>query len=111
MKLPAAVERSLARAGGLQGVISRLPEEGVLKRKSEVFRALSDPVRLKALHLLEASPLCVCLIKEALGDIADSKLSYHLSVLKNAGLIEGKRSGNWVIYRITKEGRRLLKRI
>jgi ArsR family transcriptional regulator len=37
--------------------------------------------------------------------IADSKLSYHLTILKDAGLIEGEYQGNWIIYNITDTGR------
>jgi ArsR family transcriptional regulator len=53
--------------------------------------------------MLSVKPLCVCVIKEVLS-IADSKLSYHLSVLKKAGLIVGEAQGNWIIYRLTTEG-------
>lgn len=52
--------------------------------------------------MLAVRPLCV--IKEVLS-IADSKLSYHLSVLKEAGLIVGEAQENWIIYRLTDEGR------
>jgi ArsR family transcriptional regulator len=37
--------------------------------------------------------------------IKDSKLSYHLSVLRDNGLIEGKQKGNWIIYSVTEKGR------
>ena len=40
--------------------------------------------------------------------IADSKLSYHLTILKEAGLIEGEYHGNWIIYSITGAGSRYL---
>jgi len=47
-------------------------------------------------------------IKAATG-IADSRLSYHLQVLKKAGLIEGDQQGNYIIYRITPSGKQILK--
>ena len=53
--------------------------------------------------MLAVQPLCVCVIKAVL-EIADSKLSYHLSVLKKAGLIQGDQQGNWIIYRLTGGG-------
>jgi len=75
----------------------------VLERESGVHRALGDPLRLKILMMLSVQPLCVCIVKAVLG-IADSKLSYHLGVLKKANLITGEAQGNWIIYRLTTEG-------
>jgi ArsR family transcriptional regulator len=40
--------------------------------------------------------------------LSGSKLSYHLNILKENGLIEGENDGNWIIYSITERGRRLL---
>jgi ArsR family transcriptional regulator len=70
---------------------------------SATHHALSDPVRMTILHLLAVQPLCVCIIKSCIG-IADSKLSYHLTVMKKAGLIDGEQQGNWIIYRLTDKG-------
>jgi ArsR family transcriptional regulator len=66
----------------------------------EWYRACADPVRLKILALLMDQPLCVCVIK-AVVKIADSKLSYHLNILKKAGMIEGDQQGQYIIYQIT----------
>jgi DNA-binding transcriptional ArsR family regulator len=101
--LPPGIEESLCRCGGIEGLLARLPENETLERASIVFKALADPIRLKILAMLAKQPLCVCVIKAVLG-IADSKLSYHLSVLKKAGLIVGDQQGNWIIYRLTNEG-------
>jgi len=103
MLLPPDVEESLCRCGGIAGLAEQLPDDAALKRKSALHRALADPFRLKILAMLSVKPLCVCVIKEVLS-IADSKLSYHLSVLKKAGLIVGEAQGNWIIYRLTTEG-------
>ena len=103
MPLPPDVEESLCRCGGIAGLAEQLPDDAALKRKSALHRALADPFRLKILAMLSVKPLCVCVIKEVLS-IADSKLSYHLSVLKKAGLIVGEAQGNWIIYRLTTEG-------
>ncbi|MBN1195386.1 MAG: helix-turn-helix transcriptional regulator [Methanomicrobiaceae archaeon] len=53
--------------------------------------------------MLRVQPLCVCVIKEVL-HIADSKLSYHLSVLRKAGMITGEQQGSWIIYSLTGTG-------
>jgi ArsR family transcriptional regulator len=47
------------------------------------------------------------LIKE-ITSVPDSKLSYHLSILKEAGLITGKQEGNWIIYRTTDLAKKML---
>ncbi|WP_342771620.1 MULTISPECIES: metalloregulator ArsR/SmtB family transcription factor, partial [unclassified Methanoculleus] len=103
LPLPPDVEESLCRCGGIAGLTGQLPGDDLLKRESALFRALADPLRLKILAMLAVQPLCVCVIKAVLG-IADSKLSYHLSVLKKMGLIAGEAQGNWIIYRLTADG-------
>lgn len=74
-----------------------------------IHHALSDPVRIKILHLLSVQPLCVCVIKQCVR-MADSKLSYHLNILKDRGLIEGQTRKNWIIYRLTDAGTQYVKR-
>ena len=64
-----------------------------------VFRALGDPVRLRVLSLLEDGQRCVCDLLVDL-DMAPSLLSYHLRVLKDAGLVEATRRGKWIDYRL-----------
>ncbi|MCP1714263.1 ArsR family transcriptional regulator [Methanocalculus alkaliphilus] len=106
MELPAEIESSLCECGGIAGLIGRLPPEEVVEGTVSIFRGLADPLRLKILILLAVQPLCVCVIRAVLG-VADSRLSYHLSILKNAGLIAGEQSGNWIIYRLTEDGERV----
>ncbi len=103
LPLPPEVEKSLCRCGGIAGLVERLPEDETLARASALHRALADPLRLKVLAMLAVQPLCVCVIKAVLG-IADSKLSYHLGVLRKAGLIAGEAQGNWIVYRLTDDG-------
>ena len=64
-----------------------------------IFKALSDETRLRILKLLEQGELCVCDIFSAL-DMVQPKVSFHLSVLKEAGLIIDRKEGRWVHYRI-----------
>jgi ArsR family transcriptional regulator, arsenate/arsenite/antimonite-responsive transcriptional repressor len=64
-----------------------------------IFKALSDQTRLRVLKLLEHGELCVCDIFSAL-DMVQPKVSFHLSVLKEAGLIADRKEGRWVHYRI-----------
>lgn len=65
-----------------------------------MFGALSDPIRLSILDLLGGEPRCVCDLQEALS-IAPNLLSYHLRILRKAGLVESTRRGRWVDYRLS----------
>lgn len=103
-EMPEEVAEALIACGGVKAMEARLPDEEQLARLCAFHRACSDPVRLKILSMLSPQPLCVCVIKEVTG-VADSKLSYHLGVLKKAGLIEGEPQGNWIIYSLTGDGR------
>lgn len=89
----------------MKAISRSIPEDGDIELQSKAYQALSDPIRLKILALLSRQPLCVCLIKEVI-PIPDSKLSYHLCILKEAGLIKGKQEANWIIYHLTSKGRR-----
>lgn len=62
-----------------------------------VFGALSDATRLRILKLLERGELCVCNIVKVLG-MSQPKVSFHLNVLKSAGLIKDKKQGRWIHY-------------
>lgn len=64
-----------------------------------IFKSLSDETRLRILKLLERGELCVCDIVAAL-DLIQPKVSFHLAVLKEAGLIKDRRQGKWIHYRI-----------
>ncbi len=63
------------------------------------FKALADETRIKIIKLLEQGELCVCDIVAAL-DLQQSKVSFHLGVLKEAGLIQDRKEGKWTHYRI-----------
>jgi ArsR family transcriptional regulator len=66
---------------------------------SRFFKALGDEMRLRIVALLSHGELCVCHIEEALG-LSQSNVSHHLSVLRNAGIVEPHRNGKWVYYRL-----------
>ena len=61
------------------------------------FHALSDETRLQLLELLRDGEQCVCDLTDAL-DAAQSRLSFHLKTLKDAGLVTDRREGRWVYY-------------
>src|SRR5687768_7988282 len=65
--------------------------------------ALSDSNRVRALLALRGGELCVCQLIELLG-LAPSTVSKHLSILRNADLIEDRKEGRWVYYRLAGAG-------
>ena len=67
---------------------------------ARVFAALADPARLRVLAVLADSQQCVCDIQSA-APMATNLLSYHLRTLREAGLVEGKRRGRFIDYRLT----------
>ncbi len=66
------------------------------------LRALSDPTRLEILALLRQGEQCVCELTSAL-EAAQSRLSFHLRVLKEVGLVTDRRDGRWVYYTLVDE--------
>jgi len=61
------------------------------------FHALSDPLRVQTLELLRNQELCVCDLCETLG-VTQSKLSFHLKTLREAGLVRARQEGRWIYY-------------
>jgi ArsR family transcriptional regulator len=66
---------------------------------TKLFKALSDPGRLRILKMLQYRSLCVCEITSVL-KLATSTVSKHLQVLKDAGFIIEEKEGKWVNYRL-----------
>ena len=64
-----------------------------------LLKALADPLRLQIIETLAEGERCVCDLTNDL-DLAQSKLSFHLRVLKDAGLLSQRVSGRWVYYRL-----------
>lgn len=71
-------------------------------RASRLFHALSDETRLRILECLRGSERCVCELTGTL-DAAQSRLSFHLKVLKDAGLITDRREGRWMYYTLERD--------
>ena len=68
-----------------------------LDRAVALFHALSDATRLAALDMLRDGERCVCELQDEL-DVAQSRLSFHLKVLKDAKLVTDRREGRWAYY-------------
>jgi len=61
------------------------------------MKALSDPNRVRVLKLLQRGELCVCEIQNLLG-LAQSTVSKHMKLLEDAGLVDRRRQGTWILY-------------
>jgi ArsR family transcriptional regulator len=70
-----------------------------LDRAQPLLRALAEPIRLQVVLALQDGERCVCDLTSDL-NLAQSKLSFHLKVLKEAGLIRARQEGRWIYYRL-----------
>lgn len=92
--LPAAPPASSARR--VSAKVRSLPD------LVGVFHALSDGTRLEILERLRHGEKCVCDLTDQTG-AAQSRLSFHLRILREAGLVSDRRSGRWVHYSLVPE--------
>lgn len=67
------------------------------RRAARLFHALSDETRVALVEMLHDGERCVCELQDALG-AAQSRLSFHLKVLKDAGMVNDRKEGRWVYY-------------
>ena len=65
----------------------------------QLLRVLADPIRLQVVQALAAGERCVCDLTAEL-QLAQPRLSFHLRVMKEAGLITARQQGRWVYYRL-----------
>lgn len=72
------------------------------ERAAELFHALSDPIRVEVVSLLLDGERCVCDLMDDL-DLQQSRLSWHLKTLVDAGIISGRREGRWNYYSLSKD--------
>ncbi|MBF8437168.1 winged helix-turn-helix transcriptional regulator [Halanaerobiaceae bacterium Z-7014] len=77
-------------------------DEDVYQRLSDIFKALSDPTRLKIINALRVKELCVCDIQEAVG-LSTSAVSHQLRILRNLDLVKYRKEGRQAIYSLADE--------
>jgi ArsR family transcriptional regulator, arsenate/arsenite/antimonite-responsive transcriptional repressor len=73
--------------------------EDLLFGMENFFMALADKTRLRLLNLMRHDEICVCFFTEVLNE-SQPKVSRHLAYLRNAGIVEARRDGKWMHYRI-----------
>ena len=67
-----------------------------------IMESLSDPIRINILELMMDGEICVCDIVKVTG-LSQSKISYHIKILKDSGLISDRQEGRWVYYKLDLE--------
>lgn len=65
-----------------------------------LFEALADPIRLRLINLIRSGEVCVCFFVEVLGE-PQPKISRHLAYLRKNGIVEDRRDGKWMHYRMS----------
>ena len=73
-----------------------------IEQARALLKALADPLRLQVIEALGGGERCVCDLTADLG-LAQSKLSFHLKVLKEAGLLADRQEGRWIYYHLRAE--------
>ena len=68
----------------------------------QIYECFCDRTRLRILHLLNKSPLCVCHFQTILGE-PQVKISKHLAYLRERGLVDVERDQNWMVYSLPKK--------
>ena len=102
--LPREVQQGIDQIGGLDELVEKASFPDKLPELIITFKALSDNIRWQIISLVAECPMCACVLKTEI-DISDSKLSYHLSILKKAGLIDARKVSSFIIYTLTAKGR------
>jgi ArsR family transcriptional regulator len=74
-----------------------------MNRVVSIAKALGDETRVRAVLALRGGERCACQLVKLLG-LADSTVSKHMAILKAVGLVESRKSGRWVYYRLPDEG-------
>ena len=103
--IPDSLKSAYRKIGKSNGILETIDSDRIFK-SVKIFKALSDPNRIKILKTIKILPSCACMLKEVTG-LPDSRLSYHLTSLKNAELISGNKEKNWIIYSLTEKGEQI----
>lgn len=82
--------------------LARQPAPLQAEQARQLLKALADPLRLRVLEALGGGERCVCDLTAELG-LGQSKLSFHLKVLKDSGLLEDRQQGRWMYYSLRVE--------
>jgi len=105
--LPEEVAEAIEEMGGLGKLECSIPDVKEIAAEANLHHILSDKTRLTILYSIGCCDMCPCVLKEYL-TISDSRLSYHLAILEENGLVTSYPKKNWRIFRITELGKAAL---
>jgi len=78
-----------------------------MNKEVALFKVLADSTRLRiAILLAVEGETCVCVLAEGL-DAPEYKISHHLGIMRSAGVVEARREGTWIYYKLSKTRNRL----
>ena len=83
-------------------LLVNVPSDEKLEDYSSILKSIADPTRLKIIYLLKNGELCVCEILDAF-DKSQSTISHHLNMMKKEGIINGRKQGKWIYYKLAND--------
>lgn len=95
-------EVSIIHEDIVQKVAGKIPKEDLLHDLADLFKVFGDSTRVRILHVLSVSEMCVCDIAAIL-NMTQSAISHQLRILKNARLVKNRREGKVVYYSLDDE--------
>ena len=110
MPAPPASDQGLTHQWSLMDDLGMAVVTTDVEGTVRLFRALGDETRLRLLEQLRGGEQCVCDLTDEL-DASQSRLSFHLKTLKDAGLVSDRREGRWVYYAINPRALATLERV
>ena len=105
--LPYEVTEAIEEIGGLENLAAHVPTAQQINKQAKIHHVLSDKTRLRIMWAINCCDLCPCVLVSFL-KLQNTRLSYHLGVLEDAGLVRSYPKKNWKIYSITERGREAL---
>jgi len=92
-------KEKMIHENSVKAALGALPDEGTLERLTDIFKALSDPGRMKILIALSSRELCVCDLS-AVCAMSESAVSHQLRILRNLKMVRKRRDGKVAFYRL-----------
>ena len=106
VQIPQGIKREVDEKGGFELIKTSLPMKDI-EKVTELMGILADEKRLLILYALSRQRMCVCMLAD-LTQSPYSKCSYHITRLKDKGIIEAQNQRNYVIYSLTPYGKNIL---
>jgi len=107
VEIPQGIKREVDEKGGFELIKTSLPREDI-EKLTELMGVLADENRLLILYALSRQRMCVCMLAD-LTQSPYSKCSYHITRLKDKGIIKAENQGNYIIYSLTPYGKKIFK--